>query len=191
MAVMSEDDDWVKEQFDYLKYGKTKKTEPPPKRLSFEEYGFLKALAASGRSEDPHTQVGGAVFRADNKRFLSSGYNGLASGMDWPIEFDTDRDLKGELIIHCEQNLKLQTPDIDKIVFLTMAPCFSCSKFLSSPLARVREVYSLKEYGRDKEKKYQKVFDFYNIKYKLATKQQIKNIAVHMEKSLADLTNLL
>lgn len=174
---MSENDDWVKES--------------PLKRLSFEEYGFLKALASSGRSEDSHTQVGGAVFRADNKRFLSSGYNGLASGMDWPIEFDTNRDLKGELIIHCEQNLKLQTPDIDKIVFLTMTPCFSCSKLLSSPLARVREVYSLKEYKRDKEKKYQKVFDFYNIKYKLATKQQIKNIAAHMEKSLQDLKNLL
>lgn len=32
-------------------------------RLSFEEFGILLALAASSRSEDIFTQVGGAAFR--------------------------------------------------------------------------------------------------------------------------------
>lgn len=145
-------------------------------RLTKIEYGCLLALAASCRSEDPTTQVGCALFNAETHRVISTAYNGLASGMNWPEEFNKDRNLKGELVLHAENNLfnVENIPSCKKIVYLTISPCFACSKIIASN--NVEAVYYINEYARDTEKKFKQVFDFYGIKHRILTEKEKGNI---------------
>jgi len=160
-------------------------------RLTRQEYGFIIAIASGLRSEDPHTQVGAALFERESGRLISSGYNGLSAGTNWVSEFNENRGLKADLIIHAEQNLNFRDPKVEKTLFLTMDPCGSCASLISSPLSNVKEVYSLKEYESDKEKKYQKIFDFYNIKFRRATAKELKNIYAYMNRASVNIDSIL
>ena len=75
------------------------------KRLSLIEYSSSLALFASGRSQDINTKVGACLVNLNNKRILSTSYNGVAPNMDYPEEFNKDRDYKGKMILHAENNL--------------------------------------------------------------------------------------
>jgi len=152
------------------------------KRLTFIEYGLIMAKATSARSEDPTTKVGAALFDIKTKRIISTGYNGITSGREWPKEFNEDRDLKGEMVIHAEQNALLgHDPNIEKVLFMTMSPCFSCAKLIVSPLCNVKEVYYIEEYKREKEFKFRKVFGFYEIQYREASPVELNNITNYVK----------
>jgi len=142
-------------------------------RLSFIEYGAKMAMAAAQRSEDPHTKVGAYLAYLNTKRTVSTGYNGFLSGMEWPERFslEENRAEKGEMMIHAEQNVfaDVRAKDGPYALFLTISPCFPCSKLIVSK--NVKEVYYLKEWHRESEK-FKKVFDFFGIKYRELTKEE-------------------
>ena len=65
---------------------------------------FLKlAREIASWSKDPSTQTG-AVFITPSRRIISVGYNGLAQGVNDEALRYNNRELKYELIIHCEEN---------------------------------------------------------------------------------------
>lgn len=115
-------------------------------RLTLIEYSSLIALCASSRSEDPKTQVGACLTNLDNKRILSTSYNGVSSGMVWPQKFNEDRDYKGKMVLHAENNLfnVSNIPNCRKMVCLTISPCESCAKLICAN--NVSEVYYIQEY---------------------------------------------
>ena len=57
----------------------------------------------SGWSKDPSTQVG-AVIVDDNRRIVSTGYNGLPRGVEDSDQRYHDRTVKYEMIVHGEVN---------------------------------------------------------------------------------------
>ena len=160
------------------------------RRLTKPEYLCYLALAASSRAEDKHTRVGGVVVNKD-WRVLSTAFNGVKSGQEVPKswELEENRNEKGELIIHCENNLFNFIHDKPYAIGLTISPCFACSKMIVSH--GIQEVYYISEYERDIEKKFKKVFDFYSVKYTQLTKENIRNILDFMAEDSNKLTRFL
>ena len=105
----------------------------------------------------------------------------------WFLE--ENRQEKSDLIIHAENNIFNFIHDKPYAIGLTISPCFPCSKMIASH--NVQEVYYIKEYERDKEKKFKQVFDFYGIKYTQLNKQSIANILEFMEQDKGILVNEL
>lgn len=141
-------------------------------RLSFEEFGILLALMASGRSGDLfYTAVGGVAFDK-NKRILAVCYNGFAPGQELDVEFLKDRDRKNSFVIHSETNLlsQVKTGEVDTI-FLTHSPCENCSKLIAAN--QVKNVIFLQEYHR--ETKFKQIFEFYGIKWKQIDRTSLRN----------------
>jgi len=65
---------------------------------------FLKlAREVSTWSKDPSTKIG-AVIVNDDKRVLSTGYNGFPKGIDDSKERLNDRELKYQFVVHAEMN---------------------------------------------------------------------------------------
>ena len=73
------------------------------KRLfSWDMYFLSQARLAATRSKDPSTQTG-AVFARGN-RSISTGYNGFPALIKDTPERLNDREMKYQLIVHCEVN---------------------------------------------------------------------------------------
>ena len=74
-------------------------------RATKDEYGCLIALTVASKSEDPHT-IAGACILNSNGRVISTGYNGLTSGIKLPkiLTREKYRDIKRSLFIHAETN---------------------------------------------------------------------------------------
>jgi len=151
-------------------------------RLTKPEYICYLALAASSRSEDYFTKVGG-VLVDKNWRVLNTSYNGYKSGMKPPERFllEENRQEKGEHIIHGEQNLLANYTGDAFAIGLTISPCERCCDAIIAH--NVQEVYYLQEYHRDTEKKFKKKLDFYGIKYFQLTKDNINNILNYVKDS--------
>ena len=160
------------------------------KRLTKPEYICYLALAASSRAEDIHTRVGGVIVNKD-WRVLNTAFNGWKPGMKMPEKFllNENRTEKGKHIIHCEQNLFNFHHDIPYALGLTISPCSSCSDTIKAN--NIKEVYYIKEYERDEKKEFKDKFDFYGIKYRTLTKEEISNILFFMEKDRNSLIELL
>jgi dCMP deaminase len=159
-------------------------------RLSKPEYICYLALAAASRSEDPFTKTGGVVVNKD-WRVLNTGFNGVKAGQSIPNSWflEKNRQEKSDLMIHAEQNIFNFIHDKPYAIGLTMAPCFNCSKMIVSH--GIQEVHFIREYERDLEKKYRKVFDFYEIKFQILSKKNIQNILYFIEQDRNILQNLL
>lgn len=144
-------------------------------RLSKPEYLCYLALAASSRSEDAHTCVGGVIVNKD-WRVLNTAYNGWAPGMTIPDKYllEENRVEKGEMIIHCEQNLFNFYHDIPFAIGLTISPCHRCCDTIVAH--GIKEVYYIEEYHRDVEKRFKTKLDFYGVKYFCMTLENITNI---------------
>ena len=89
---------------------------------------MLAAYLISGRSTSPVKRVGSVIVK--NNRILSSGYNGVPSGMAHvSIEiFDTEVNT-----IHSEQNAiahaaRYGIPIHGATIYITHSPCFNCLK---------------------------------------------------------------
>lgn len=162
------------------------------KRLSLIEYSSLLASFASGRSEDTKTKVGACLVNLNNKRILSTSYNGVAPNMDYPEEFNKDRDYKGKMILHAENNLFRDCfipSGVDLMVCLTISPCEACAKVMCG--FGIKEVYYIQEYPREKEFAFKKLFDFYNVKYRGLTNEEIGNMLHFTYGNLVTLKNLI
>lgn len=149
-------------------------------RLSFEEFGILLALAASSRSEDIFTQVGGAAFDKD-KRIIAVCYNGFLPKMQLSEEFLSNRELKNQYVFHSEQNLLAQIKKGDaETIFLTHSPCANCARLIAAN--DVKNVFFLQEYHR--ETGYKDIFNFYGVKHSMITKEQLSKVKTFLQNAI-------
>jgi dCMP deaminase len=129
-------------------------------RLSLDQYAISLAQVAALRSEDPWLKVG-AVALSEDRRVVSTGYNGLAPGFNADDEFWGDREgIRRKVLLHAEQNaLALTKRGEVHTVAVTTCPCEACAKTL---LAHgVHRVIYADEYGRDQSA--HEIFAFYNV----------------------------
>ena len=129
-------------------------------RLNFPNYACQLAVAASARSEDPHTQVGCVILDKD-RRVLSVGYNGLPPKLN--INPQWTREEKLFYFLHAEENALSLVSKSDKPFYaaLTISPCLSCARNMVAHGIRV--VYYLEEYHREQD--FKKLFCYANIGY--------------------------
>lgn len=100
---------------------------------SWHSYFMNIAKAVSLRSPDPKKQVG-AILVDENKRIVSTGYNGLPSGFpEYQVDWNNRETVK-HIIIHAELNVILYAKsDLkDTILFCTLSPCKECIKIIKA-----------------------------------------------------------
>ena len=147
-------------------------------RLSWHEYGCLIAASASSRSEDPHTKVGACILNREG-RIISTGYNGLKSGISLPswMKEENNRQKKRELMLHAESNaLSLINKGQGETMCLTISPCFACAKDIVAH--EIKKVFYIKQY--EQCDKFKELFDYYGIYYKQINTDSIQKIKNHL-----------
>lgn len=102
---------------------------------------YLNMASSYARaSKDPSTKVG-AVIIDENKRLVSTGYNGFPRGIEDTPERLNNREIKYSLIIHAECNALLYAKsDLTNCTIFTwpFMPCSSCaSKIIQKGIKRV------------------------------------------------------
>lgn len=147
-------------------------------RLSKKQYGLLQALAASSRSEDPHTKVGCAVENHEG-RIVATGYNGLPPKIELParLTLEENRVEKAALMIHAEANaLSLVNHGSAHTLYCTISPCGACCSLAAAN--KVKKIVFLKEYlvNGAPDQSYKAKLAFYGIGYELATEDDIRAI---------------
>ena len=102
--------------------------------ISWDEYFMGVALLASQRSKDPSTQVGACIVD-EEKRILSTGYNGFPQGCsDDAFPWNRDESLgetKYQFVVHAELNAILNSSGkklAGSIVYVGLFPCNECAK---------------------------------------------------------------
>ena len=103
--------------------------------INWSQYFMGVALIAAKRSKDPTSQVGACIVDQD-KKILSTGYNGS------PIGYDDDKDMTWELdggfldtkyayVCHAELNAILNAHGKDlrgSTLYVSLFPCNECTK---------------------------------------------------------------
>lgn len=97
--------------------------------MDWNKYFMKIAHTVAERSKDPNTKVG-AVIVSPNRQIISTGYNGLPSGVDDNQLFWGD---KQKYVIHAELNAVLfAKQDIEGCtIYCTHHPCCSCTNVLA------------------------------------------------------------
>lgn len=114
------------------------------------------------RSKDPKKQVGAVLVK--NNRILSTGYNGLKSGVNDNIDWK-DRELVHNLVLHAEMNCLLYNTEKNydnednMVLYCTLSPCINCVKLIAS--SHINKIIYTDEY-KDIETVKQ-ICNFYNI----------------------------
>ena len=117
--------------------------------ISWDEYFMGVALLAAERSKDPNTQVG-ACLVDDQKRIISTGYNGFPQGCSDDV-FPWNRDeklgeTKYQFVVHAELNAILNARGKllqDSKIYVGLFPCNECAKAIIQ--AGVSEVVYLSD----------------------------------------------
>ena len=110
------------------------------------------AKEISNWSKDPSRKIG-AVAIDENRRILSTGYNGFPAGIDDSFERLNDRDKKYKYVIHAEKNciynaclngMSLK----DSLLYVWGLPvCSECAKgVIQVGVSKVFYGYSIKDY---------------------------------------------
>lgn len=137
---------------------------PNTPRLTKAEYGCYLALSARSRSEDPHTQVGVALFD-EEWRTVSTGFNGFGPGFLPKESIFKDRETKSCLINHAEINAILYASRQPYYACMVYSPCVHCAKTIAA--SKIKSVYFIQQYikGSDQQPdlKYEEIFKFYGI----------------------------
>ena len=126
------------------------------KRPSWDEYFMKIATLVAERSTCRRHHVGAVIVK--NKRILTTGYNGAASGIKDCLELgclrDENRIPSGERheicrAIHAEQNAIIQAAlhgiNVEgSTIYCTHPPCILCAKMLAN--AKIKRFVSCGEY---------------------------------------------
>ncbi len=86
----------------------------------------------AGWSKDPSTKVGAVIVDAD-RRVVSTGFNGLPTGVEDTIDRLHDRDLKYQMIVHAERNAIVnarQNVAGHGLYVWPMMPCAVCAAMI-------------------------------------------------------------
>lgn len=102
--------------------------------ITWDEYFMGVAILASQRSKDPSTQVGACIID-EEKRILSTGYNGFPKGCS-DDEFPWNRDeaegeTKYQYVVHAELNAILNASGkslAGSTLYVGLFPCNECAK---------------------------------------------------------------
>lgn len=129
--------DTIDEQDIYLKCDNTVTQNLNEDHLSWDEYFANISLLAALRSKDTNTKVGCVIVSQSNK-ILSTGYNGLPSGIDESLfpttndkEHNSFENTKYAYVTHAELNAILNTSVHDisgSKLYCTLFPCCECAK---------------------------------------------------------------
>ena len=161
-------------------------------RLTKPEYGCYLALAARSRSEDPHTQVGTALFDED-WRTVSTGFNGFAPQLIPNEEIIQNRPLKSDLINHAEINAILYSSRQPYYACMVYSPCIHCAKTIAA--SKIKEIYFLKQYRKSNSEvldaKYMDIFNFSGIKYHQLSSNSLNKILLWLDKDKQFIQSLL
>lgn len=102
--------------------------------ISWDEYFMGVALLAAMRSKDPNTQVGACIVNQD-KKIISTGYNGLPTGIsddDFPWAREGEfLETKYPYVCHAELNAILNQPGTSLkgcSIYVALFPCNECCK---------------------------------------------------------------
>ncbi len=102
--------------------------------ISWDEYFMGVALLAAMRSKDPSTQVGACIVNSD-KKIISTGYNGLPTGIsddDFPWSREGEfLETKYPYVCHAELNAILNQPGTSLkgcSIYVALFPCNECCK---------------------------------------------------------------
>ncbi|MFH1782816.1 MAG: dCMP deaminase family protein, partial [Candidatus Omnitrophota bacterium] len=142
----------------------------------WDEYFLKMAFLVAERSTCLRHHVGAVIVR--EKRLLTTGYNGAASGVQDCIALGCLRNEKnipsGERheicrAIHAEQNAIIQAGlhgiDISgSTIYCTHSPCILCAKMLTN--AKIKKFISATSYS---DKSFQDLFKEAGISYKIIT----------------------
>ena len=110
----------------------------------WKEYFLNIAEVVATRSPDPKKHVGCVLVK--NNRIISTGYNGLPSGLDESIDWN-DRDTVKHLIIHAETNCLIYSNciiDSTCVLYSTLSPCSECLKLIAA--TGIKTVYYREQY---------------------------------------------
>ena len=156
------------------------------KRPEWDEYFLKMAYLVAERSTCLRHHVGAVIVR--DKRLLTTGYNGAASGVKDCRELGCLRDENnipsGERheicrAIHAEQNAIIQAGlhgiDISGgSIYCTHSPCILCAKMIVN--ARIKTFVTS---GRYADKSFRKLFEEAGLRYKIIAPPQfiIKRLA--------------
>ena len=150
---------------------------PNSPRLTKPEYGCYLALSARSRSEDPHTQVGVALFDQE-WRTISTGFNGFGPGFLPQENIFNDREIKSCLINHAEINAIFCSSRQAYFACMVYSPCIHCAKTIAA--SKIKSVYFIQQYlkGSDQQPdlKYEEIFRFYGINCIQMNNNNIKKI---------------
>ncbi|MBI5078163.1 MAG: cytidine deaminase [Candidatus Yonathbacteria bacterium] len=136
-----------------------KKLQPDYSRPSHLDIFAQQAVVISQRPTCLFYEVGAVIFY-DGSHFLSSGYNGAASGDVNPREAGCARIVHGKIQegkglcrgSHAElnaiNNLTVSTLGLKNVsIMVTLHPCHSCAKQIVNK--GIKKVYYIWEYGRE------------------------------------------
>ena len=117
----------------------------PIERPSFDQVYIEFAGVIAKRSTCRRLQVGTVITSTDYRKVLSIGYNGNATG----LPNRCDRDEPGNCgCLHSEENavINCDSPrQVEKLVFVTHLPCYTCAKRLIN-LGNVKRVVYKDDY---------------------------------------------
>jgi len=103
-------------------------------RPTFHEVYMQVAYQIARRATCPDRKVG-CVLVDSQMKVMSTGYNGVPSGVDHCTKTPCAARASGGChAIHAEQNALLQCSDVAsiKICYVTTSPCMTCAKLLSN-----------------------------------------------------------
>ena len=103
-----------------------------PNRRQKWDLRFLSlAKEVASWSKDPSTKVG-AVLVDDNRRIISTGYNGFPRGVEDLEARYNHRPTKYSLVVHAEANALLNSVVLPRggTLYCTLHPCEECSKLI-------------------------------------------------------------
>jgi dCMP deaminase len=144
------------------------------KRPDWDEYFLKMAYLVAERSTCVRHRVGAVIVR--NKRVLTAGYNGAASGVKDCLQLGCLRNEKGipsgerhEICraIHAEQNAIIQAGlhginIADGTVYCTHSPCILCAKMLVN--CRIKKFVTSGDYA---DKSFRPLFKEAGVEYKV------------------------
>ena len=147
--------------------------------ISWDEYFMGVAILASQRSKDPSTQVGACIID-EEKRILSTGYNGFPQGCS-DDEFPWNRDeslgdTKYQYVVHAELNAILNASGkklSGSTLYVGLFPCHECAKAIIQSGIKNIVYLSDKYHDTSSMTASRKMLDAAGVKY-----QQIKTTKV-------------
>ena len=124
--------------------------------IKMSKYYMDIARSTSAMSKAIRAKVGGILVSSDGLNIISFGWNGTPHGFDntredvivEPKELSEKFVTRPE-VIHCEQNIYAKVAasthsSVDSVLFITLSPCFECSKLIIQ--AKTRAVIYYEEY---------------------------------------------